>query len=290
MLELRPLGAGDIPWPLENEVRFDAVPGHPGLILDKLGGQLADDKINKRETLSRLFGHEIERNSKTSPNVDRHPFKHRILPKAEAARLKYWHQRMDRLAARHESQPLRLRLTSPLVIGIGQPSPLETGCTIHHSLGVPFIPGSAVKGALRAYYRLWPGFDEKLFASEFGDGGDANARKGAWTLLDALPSIEAGGHCLAQDVMTPHAGPYYERAEPPADWHSPVPIFFLIAPAGTEFVFRILPAQHNLASAAARDAIREDLADLLAELANCLEMVGIGAKTAAGYGRFTKVT
>ena len=38
-----------------------------------------------------------------------------------------------------------------LIIGLGGESPLETGLTLHHTFGVPIIPGSAIKG-LAAHY------------------------------------------------------------------------------------------------------------------------------------------
>lgn len=38
-----------------------------------------------------------------------------------------------------------------LVIGLGLPSPFETGITLHHVYGIPAIPGSALKGLARAW-------------------------------------------------------------------------------------------------------------------------------------------
>lgn len=38
-----------------------------------------------------------------------------------------------------------------LVIGLGLPSPFETGLALHHLYGVPVIPGSALKGLTRAW-------------------------------------------------------------------------------------------------------------------------------------------
>lgn len=38
-----------------------------------------------------------------------------------------------------------------LVVGLGLPSPLETGIVLHHVYGVPVIPGSALKGLTRAW-------------------------------------------------------------------------------------------------------------------------------------------
>jgi len=38
-----------------------------------------------------------------------------------------------------------------IVIGLGGESVLETDITLHHLYGIPFIPGSALKGLTRAY-------------------------------------------------------------------------------------------------------------------------------------------
>jgi len=41
---------------------------------------------------------------------------------------------------------------SRLIIGQGQQTPLEVGVTIHHTYGIPYIPGSALKGLTRHYW------------------------------------------------------------------------------------------------------------------------------------------
>ncbi len=38
-----------------------------------------------------------------------------------------------------------------LIVGLGLPSPLETGITLHHLYGFPYLPGSAVKGVTRSW-------------------------------------------------------------------------------------------------------------------------------------------
>jgi CRISPR type III-B/RAMP module RAMP protein Cmr6 len=44
-----------------------------------------------------------------------------------------------------------MRVTWRLSIGLGVPHPLETGITLHHLYGVPYLPGSAVKAVTRAW-------------------------------------------------------------------------------------------------------------------------------------------
>jgi CRISPR-associated protein Cmr6 len=38
-----------------------------------------------------------------------------------------------------------------MVVGLGGETVLETDLTLHHLYGIPFIPGSALKGLTRAY-------------------------------------------------------------------------------------------------------------------------------------------
>ena len=44
-----------------------------------------------------------------------------------------------------------MRVAWRLSIGLGVPHPLETGIALHHLYGVPYLPGSAIKGVTRAW-------------------------------------------------------------------------------------------------------------------------------------------
>jgi CRISPR-associated protein Cmr6 len=88
------------------------------------------------------------------------------------------------------------------------------------------------------------------------------------------------------DVMTPHFVKYYNSAnagkqiEPPSDNDSPNPINFLTVAAGTEFAFAV----------GVRRGFDKSLAEQAAKwLKTALYEMGIGAKTAAGYGVFERV-
>jgi CRISPR-associated protein Cmr6 len=108
----------------------------------------------------------------------------------------------------------------------------------------------------------------KLFRSVFG----TFKSKGQVVFLDAFPSKRID---LEIDIMNPHYGPYYTGEEPPADYFSPVPIYFLTVKRGTEFTFRIAAKNQGL----------------LDKTINCLGVAlkefGIGAKTRLGYGEMT---
>jgi CRISPR-associated protein Cmr6 len=85
--------------------------------------------------------------------------------------------------------------------------------------------------------------------------------------------------------MTPHFLPYYEDPRgtvPPADWHSPIPIPFLVVDSDQVFLFALLPRDPS------DQQHKTDCQTASAWLTDALEWIGAGAKTAVGYGRFTR--
>ena len=204
--------------------------------------------------------------------------------------------RVAELLDAHGQPPLFYKLESDFVTGLGREHPVENGFAWHHTLGTPYLPGSSVKGVVRAWaegWHEWAGKKEDELSAEeqaeletyeqdlkriFGDTDKTGA--GSVIFLDALPKEPVQ---LKADVMTPHYGPYYQdkaAKTPPADWHSPNPIPFLVVQAGASFVFGILPRRHSEKSRDDCNRVRDWLEDAL-----CWS--GAGAKTAVGYGRFT---
>jgi CRISPR-associated protein Cmr6 len=109
-----------------------------------------------------------------------------------------------------------------------------------------------------------------------------DTKAGDFIFFDALPVAPVPLKC---DVMAPHMGKWYEQGDEitdvntqpeciPADWHDPVPVYFLVAD-GPKLQFAIAP---RTASA------RAELTAILDALDNALQSLGAGAKTAAGYG------
>jgi len=50
-----------------------------------------------------------------------------------------------------QKEPLSLTLSWRLVVGLGAASVYETSMTLHHIYGIPYLPGSAIKGITRSY-------------------------------------------------------------------------------------------------------------------------------------------
>lgn len=184
------------------------------------------------------------------------------------------HTRLEALCNGSNALQLHFKTTSRLVIGIGQDHPIENGFLWHSTLGVPYIPGNSIKGMLRNWMLAWEG--RAVATSWF----ESVAEKGVGELifLDALPLDVPK---LEADVITPHYGPYYRDPTgdtPPADWHSPVPTPFLTVAAGTKFAVRVIQRRTKAGAEFDLETIRQPLTD-------AFDFLGIGAKTAVGYGR-----
>jgi CRISPR-associated protein Cmr6 len=175
-----------------------------------------------------------------------------------------------------EVRPVTLRAASRVVVGLGAESVLETSIRLHRLYGFPIIPGSALKGLARAYAELVECKNESdpLFADIFGKS-PPEAQAGKVIFFDAIPANPANLK-LELDVMNPHYAPYYQGAQPPADYHNPVPVFFLTIGQGSEFLFAIASQEADLANKAG-DWLKQALKEM-----------GIGAKTVAGYGLWTE--
>lgn len=176
---------------------------------------------------------------------------------------------------------VEFKLRSRLAVGLGAESVCEVALTLHHIYGFPYIPASALKGAVRntVIAEDFGGREEKarsdtLFCLVFG----VEDRKGAVRFFDAYP-LEPP--TLVQDVINPHYAPYYqgEGDLPPGDYYYPVPVFFGCVKEGIHLVFYAALDKEVL-----RDVGSEPLEKALAWSERSLSFYGIGAKTSAGYG------
>lgn len=218
-------------------------------------------------------------------------------------------QRQIQLVSDLKGRSLIFKLSSPLITGMGNSHPLENGLLWHHTSGLPFITGSTIKGALRAYieqhleldspenrqllFQLFgsnykfPDYVDETGTKQFHD--DYDTQTGELIFFDALPVEPVK---LGLEIMTPHMGDWYAKGDDiaslapkekhdaiPADWHSPIPIKYL-AVQEASFLFSFAPrSQHNPLPL---DTILDLLSRALAS--------GIGAKTSSGYGRMMPVS
>jgi CRISPR-associated protein Cmr6 len=187
-----------------------------------------------------------------------------------------WRKMLEKMGAKFKI----LKLDGRMNVGLGGESVLETSITLHRIYGVPFIPGSALKGLAAAYAHKncgekWRKETKKTKLGEyhrlvFG----AQDFAGFVNFYDALLIPEADKLHLHNEVMTVHHSDYYGgKNAPPADWDSPVPISFLSA-SGKYLVALQAP---------------EGLENLTKQTFEILKLAmreeGIGAKISSGYGR-----
>jgi CRISPR-associated protein Cmr6 len=192
---------------------------------------------------------------------------------------------------------IEMDLNWRMALGLGNENVYETAITLHHTYGIPYIPASSLKGVVRSWIIIqvfgqnekgtddWKNAEKKALKNEnfckiFGSddtGYNDKAQQGKVIFLDAYPINPPQ---IETDVMNPHYAPYYmdnNNKTPPADYHNPVPIFFLTI-SQTKFQFVI----------GSKDATwknwKIDDKDIEYWLKSALENHGIGAKTAVGYG------
>ena len=156
-----------------------------------------------------------------------------------------------------------LSTDTPLVCGLGVAHVLETALTLHHIWGVPYIPGSSLKGVCRqvVFWKLVEGksipenelenFQKKFYGELAIDNEDmlvyqllfgAQDFKGLLLFLDVYPECN-NEKIFKLDIMNPHYSKYYGDSTgetPPGDWENPTPIFFLTVKEGVKFRFVVL--------------------------------------------------
>ena len=174
------------------------------------------------------------------------------------------------------------------VVGLGNRSVLRTGITLHHTYGVPYLPGSALKGMTQALEELQLLGDlgaeyNRLGGCERIFGADTEAKTqsaGDVVFMDAVPDPDADcSPRLVVDIMTPHFGEYYGDPEDqaPLEVEDPIPVPFLVVAKG----------QYIVTVGKRHPEVKQEVVDLAAKLVGrALDELGIGGKTAKGYGYF----
>ena len=244
-----------------------ALQAHPGLWYDKFCNSWHDPvcKPNQRPTWQKPECNKVE----WIRTVVREG------PIGDASLISQHAGRRKRLVERLGGKCLSFQTDSRFVTGLGREHPVENGFAWHPTLGIPYLPGSSIKGMLRAWAlmeRQEDAANKILGHQESPEAG--GGRVGTVIVFDAIP---VGPVRLEVDVMTPHYADYYERGDAPGDWLSPRPVPFLVVASCTAFQFAIAPR-------AAEG--KEHLESVAKWLKDALQWIGAGAKTAVGYGRF----
>ena len=185
--------------------------------------------------------------------------------------------------------------TAPFTTGLGNEHPLENGFAFLWPYGLPYLPGSGVKGVLRQAARELAGvskaaqwdvrsdWTEAAILALFGSEDSKEARRGALSFWDVIPRI-AGDH-LSIEVMTGHQSHYYMKGQTPHESGQPIPVYFLTVPPKSGFTFHVLCDRPFLRDFAPELAENDRWKALLRQaFEHAFEWLGFGAKTAVGYG------
>ena len=191
-----------------------------------------------------------------------------------------------------------LKVEGRLAAGLGNASVLENGLSLNHTYGLPYLPGTGLKGMASAMAHLglkpvgdapptwqrgkevnggWTeqGADHKVLFGTM-DTGAEDAAAGIVIFHDSWWDPTPGGVAAKRlpfdpDVMTPHHQKYNLKGDEwPNDWESPIPVPFLTV-SGTFRIALTGPVEWV-------DAAFEILSMAFKHL-------GFGAKTQIGYGR-----
>jgi CRISPR-associated protein Cmr6 len=278
----------------------------------------ADECLNLGLTLTRFIPHEAIRND------DIRNDRNRIVGKV---RSEWLQQTLNRftgaalqdllvanfarwMALTQDASRFEMVARGRVIVGLGDKGPLEFGITLHPITGLPYIPGSALKGMCRNYALLTLAayvdisievesealkkLDEALVVGEYDHLPEAvNYRlafgsqesAGGCVFYDAILSdMNLNAPVFTLDVMTPHFGKYYtsDGNDAPNDSDNPNPVSYITVTEGVSFAFAIGRRTGFVDSSEIVKQARRWLRAALQEL-------GIGAKTAQGYGVFAPV-
>jgi len=153
------------------------------------------------------------------------------------------------------------------VSGTGRPHPVDVGFAWQHTLGVPYLPGTSLKGVAREWAES-SGEQASWVEEVFG----SRDRVGSVVFFDALPTKVPK---LIVEVLTSHYGGWGPD-DPPGDWLSPVPVYFLAVEEGQPFLVAVAPRP---------GAASLDIERVWDCVVKALIELGAGAKTTAGFGQ-----
>jgi CRISPR-associated protein Cmr6 len=189
--------------------------------------------------------------------------------------------RVQQLLKVRSGRWIEMKTTSRFVTGLGLSNPVENGFAWHHTLGTAYLPGSSIKGLVRAWATDWESIKKETIDRIFGyepstTSPSAESHAGSVIFLDAIPIAPVK---LELEIMTPHYVLYYQDPKKylPHDWYAPIPIPFLTVAEGQTFLFGLMPRTKEG---------EQDLHMVEEWLKEALKWIGVGAKTAIGYGRF----
>jgi CRISPR-associated protein Cmr6 len=214
--------------------------------------------------------------------------------------------RWQKCLPKESTQSSTLQTVGRLIVGLGTENVFGTGIRLHHTYGMPVLPGSALKG-LAAHYcdQIW-GERDNPNASDIAkkwraprnkdqrnnpDGEDqgsfhklffgATDDAGCVIFHDGWFVPGSSKEPLKLDVMTPHHSGWNNVVNPqaPTDFDSPIPVPF-VSVSGQFFVAVTWRGPKD-----EKQAWKWFFERAMECLQEALFHWGIGGKTSSGYGR-----
>ncbi len=204
-------------------------------------------------------------------------------------------QKILRYSSFPKAKMVAMKLGGRLIIDQSGGVQENSNLCLHPHFGFPMIPGSAIKGCARHFaWEQWREAKEEdkmnrakglveIFGFPTGDPGLDQFLEGTESSAGKItffPAMPYGSAPLEVDVLTCHHMDYYspnaEKARATDD-ENPNPQFFPVVKAGATFEIVVAPTTRG------NDSLAEKALEVLQ---TALEVNGIGAKTAAGYGWF----
>jgi len=173
-----------------------------------------------------------------------------------------------------------LTVRGRLVTGLGIANPIEAGISLHHTYGMPWLPGSGLKGLASHFCHIVWGAQDK----EYQRGGAHHTLMFGTTDSSGILLFHdgwwsGGNGPFMKDVLTPHHQDYYSGKDVLAtDFDMPVPVPFVSIVGNFDVAVECVASDNN-------DRGKQWAELGLQLLCEALSEWGFGGKTNAGYGR-----
>ncbi|MGG7163504.1 type III-B CRISPR module RAMP protein Cmr6 [Clostridium ihumii] len=191
-------------------------------------------------------------------------------------------------------------VNNKLIIGLGNESVFESSITLHHIYGIPYIPGSALKGVFRNYIiqeyfksNEESASQDSIFIKIFGGkNNEGESIKGNVIFMDSFPNKNFK---IQTDVITPHHQSYSDKVAPlDTDDTNPIKFLVLNSCGNKKLKFAINIAINKKIFGEVLDIEnkfinyhnKEIYKLILENFIDALNFNGVGAKTSVGYGYF----
>ncbi|OUP50172.1 type III-B CRISPR module RAMP protein Cmr6 [Lachnoclostridium sp. An181] len=248
------------------------------------GQKMNDQKRYRSRNMNYIFNIEYMEDLKTSPNFEE---KNKEITKFQFKKIRFF-QGMESIPG---FETIELETTYPgLLIGTGgahdlnEKEVIKCGFTFDYVTGIPYYPGSSLKGILRSYFPGGRPENEKEEYEEYIksilqeihcenikiDDLETQIFDNSDVFLGAYPVGGKGNKWMELEYITPHKKIY----------QNPIPINLIKVKPGVKFKFGFLLSDYVSGD---QRVTAEQKKELFLRI--ILDM-GVGAKTNVGFGKF----